>query len=84
MFLSIDGPQLYSGSVPNVTMLPLSFTSTPTFTEFFLNSTNSTLFNTLRTVTATATPEPGTASALLLAFSLGLGCLKIWNRVRIQ
>ena len=68
LYLSIDGPQLYSGTPPSVTMLATSFTATSNYTQFFINSPDAVDFSTEPTVTASTVPEPGTA----LGASVGL------------
>ena len=77
LFLSIDGPaQLFSGSVPNVTILPVSYTAGGTFLAYYVNSSGNFGFPTAPIVTAGVVPEPGTASGaaagLLLLAALTL------------
>ena len=75
LYLSIDGPQLYSGTPPSVTMLATSFTATSNYTQFFINSQDPVFFDTQPEVTASTVPEPGTTAGasvglLLLAAAM--------------
>jgi hypothetical protein len=73
--LSMDGPQLYSGSPPDVTMLAISFDAGGGYTEFVINGSDGPAFTTEPTVTASTVPEPGTSAGaavgvLLLAAAM--------------
>lgn len=74
--LSIDGPQLFSGSLPNVTILPISYTAGGAFLSYYVDSSGNFGFPTAPTVTASTVPEPGTsvgaAGGLLLIAALML------------
>lgn len=70
LHLSFGGPQLYSGSVPNVTILPISYTASGAFTDFYVNSSGNLNFGTAPMVAASTVPEPGTAANAIAGLAL--------------
>jgi hypothetical protein len=82
LFLSIDGPQLYSGTTSNPTILPTSYTAAGGFVAYtIIHSGNSTThgFVSAPNVTAGLVPEPATIA--LVAGALVLGLLQHRKRV---